>query len=166
MYFLPTLLFVLAIGVSGREQFAAVKGKLMCGAKPAENVVIRLYDRDVDPDPDDLLDFALTDITGEFDLKGSTSEAVDIEPVLRIYTDCNDSRIKMALGLRKISFILPYQYVTNPGVTTKYFDIGTINLESRFPGEEREQLSDKHRRHHYRYNRLTYDNDFDMFDGL
>jgi hypothetical protein len=69
------------------------------------------------------------------------------------------------MGLRKISLELPYQYVTGPGVTTKYFDIGQLNLEARFPNEGREQLSDKHRRH-YRYNRLTYDNDFDMFEGL
>jgi hypothetical protein len=33
--------------ISAHEQFAAVKGKLMCGAKPAESVAVRLYDRDV-----------------------------------------------------------------------------------------------------------------------
>lgn len=57
--------------------------------------VIKLSDCFVlDPDPDDLLDFGLTDVNGYFDLKGSTSESVNIEPVLRIYTRCNDDRIK------------------------------------------------------------------------
>jgi hypothetical protein len=49
MRFFSTLALFLSLAafVQGREQFAAVKGKLMCGAKPAESVVVRLYDRDV-----------------------------------------------------------------------------------------------------------------------
>lgn len=48
--------------IIAHEQFAAAKGKLMCGALPAESVAVRLYDKDVDPDPDDLLDFSITGI--------------------------------------------------------------------------------------------------------
>jgi hypothetical protein len=47
VFTLSAALLFLAVAVQIREQFAAVKGKLMCGAKPAESVVVRLYDRDV-----------------------------------------------------------------------------------------------------------------------
>lgn len=47
VFTLSAALLFLAVAVQSREQFAAVKGKLMCGAKPAESVVVRLYDRDV-----------------------------------------------------------------------------------------------------------------------
>jgi hypothetical protein len=45
--FLSLLIVVAATATNSREQFAAVKGKLMCGAKPVENVGVRLYDQDI-----------------------------------------------------------------------------------------------------------------------
>jgi hypothetical protein len=88
--------------ISAHEQFAAVKGQLMCGALPAESVTVRLYDKDVEPDIDDLLDFSLTDVNGEFNLKGSTFELTNIEPILRIYTNCNDNRVKSSVSFKGI----------------------------------------------------------------
>ncbi|KAI6185230.1 TransThyretin-Related family domain [Aphelenchoides besseyi] len=133
----------------------------MCGAEVAKNVVVKLYDQDVLPDPPDLLDSDRSDQNGEFKLKGSTDEPTQIEPMLRIYTDCNDQ--KLTPGLRAITFFVPYEYVTDRGEVPRYFDMGTINLETRFSGEKREVLE---RRRHHRYQRLTYDTEADFFEGL
>ena len=42
------------------------------------------------PDPDDVLDEGYTDDEGNFQLKGSTRELTSIDPVLKIYHDCDD----------------------------------------------------------------------------
>lgn len=44
----------------------------------------------IGPDPDDVLDEGRTDSTGHFDLEGSTRELTSIDPVLKIYHDCDD----------------------------------------------------------------------------
>jgi hypothetical protein len=44
----------------------------------------------VGPDPDDKLDEKFVDGSGSFKLKGFTRELSDIDPVLYIWTDCND----------------------------------------------------------------------------
>ena len=52
----------------------------------AEN--IRLI---IGPDPDDLLDQGYTNANGEFLLKGDTVELTNIDPVLKVYHDCDDA---------------------------------------------------------------------------
>lgn len=42
------------------------------------------------PDPDDLLDHGYTDQNGEFMLKGDTVELTPIDPVFKVYHDCDD----------------------------------------------------------------------------
>lgn len=42
------------------------------------------------PDPDDVLDENETDGNGNFNLEGSTREMTSIDPVLKIYHDCDD----------------------------------------------------------------------------
>ncbi|KAI6243349.1 Transthyretin-like protein 4 [Aphelenchoides fujianensis] len=159
--FVPVLaaLLLLAADVRSHEQFAAVKGKLLCGAQPAANVVVKLYDIDTAPDPHDLLD------SDRSTSAAAPTKPTNIEPVLRIYTDCNDD--KVLPGLRKITFNIPYEFVSGPGEVPKYFDMGLLNLDDRFEDEEREVMADKRRRHnHHRYNRLTYDTEADFFEGL
>lgn len=39
-----------------RQQAVAVKGVLLCGARPASGVKVKLWDEDDGPDPDDVLD--------------------------------------------------------------------------------------------------------------
>lgn len=41
-------------------------------------------------DPDDVLGCVKTDSQGRFEVQGSTDEMTDIDPRLKIYTDCND----------------------------------------------------------------------------
>ncbi|KAF1758064.1 hypothetical protein GCK72_014522 [Caenorhabditis remanei] len=136
----PFLLLILLIGVVAamRDQSIAVKGKLICGPKPASQVRVKLWEEDSGPDPDDLLDQGYTDGNGEFNLKGGTAELTDIDPVFKVYHACDDSKLKP--GLRKIRFKLPKSYITSGKVPKKTFDIGTLNLETIFAEEEREIL--------------------------
>ncbi|CAD5232119.1 unnamed protein product [Bursaphelenchus xylophilus] len=159
------LLALITTTVLAREQSVAASGKLMCGASPAINVRVSLYDIDIAPDPDDLLDETFTDIDGKFMVQGSTSEETDIEPILKITHDCEDDN-RNSQGSRIVTFQIPYSYVTLRGVPNKQFELGTVNLETRFHNEERQVPSAKIRRHHFYPRRLNYDNEFDIFDGF
>lgn len=94
-------------GLAGERQEVRVRGKLMCGAEPAANTQLKLVDEDRGPNPDDFLDqgapFFLpqgrarreggpgyTNEMGEFELSGEESETTSIDPVLKVYTDCDD----------------------------------------------------------------------------
>ncbi|CAJ76932.1 Transthyretin-like family protein [Caenorhabditis elegans] len=133
-------LLVLLVGLVAamRDQSIAVKGKLLCGTSPAKNVRVKLWEEDSGPDPDDLLDQGYTDGQGMFNLKGGTAELTDIDPVFKVYHDCDDSKLKP--GLRKIRFKLPKSYITKGKVPQKTFEIGVLNLETIFAEEEREIL--------------------------
>ncbi|KAH7726266.1 transthyretin-like protein 4 precursor [Aphelenchoides avenae] len=141
------------VNASVRDQSVAVKGRLLCGSAPAKNVRIKLFDEDSGPDPDDLLDQGYTNSNGEFNLKGGTDELTNIDPVFKVYHDCDDG---IKPGSRKIRFKIPNSYVTNGRDPKKTFDIGTLNLETIFSDEERELIVSKRRRHAQ----------FDFFDGF
>lgn len=56
------------------------------------------------PDPDDLLDQGYTDAQGMFNLKGDTAELTTIDPVFKVYHDCDD-------GV-KVLFLLDWKILT------------------------------------------------------
>ncbi|GMS79619.1 hypothetical protein PENTCL1PPCAC_1794, partial [Pristionchus entomophagus] len=137
--------FVLLFSLIGmtlamRDQSIAVTGKLMCGPKVASEVRIKLWEEDSGPDPDDLLDQGYTDVEGRFTLSGGTAELTPIDPVFKVYHDCDDGVMP---GARKVKFGLPKSYITEGKVPKKTFDIGTINLETIFKNEEREMIVSK-----------------------
>uniref|UniRef100_A0A915B3W5 Transthyretin-like family protein n=1 Tax=Parascaris univalens TaxID=6257 RepID=A0A915B3W5_PARUN len=148
MYSRLVLLTLALISFCGalRQQAVAIKGKLLCGTVPARNVRVKLWEEDSGPDPDDLLDQGYTDAQGMFDLKGDTAELTTIDPVFKIYHDCDDG---VKPGQRKVKFRIPSSYVSEGKVAKKTFDIGILNLETIFPGEEREILTSRMRRHHH-----------------
>lgn len=84
------LLFILAAVHGMRDQSIAVKGRLVCGDKPAANVRIKLWEEDSGPDPDDLLEAGYTDANGEFQLSGGEAELTPIDPIFKVYHDCDD----------------------------------------------------------------------------
>uniref|UniRef100_A0A915EHT0 Transthyretin-like family protein n=1 Tax=Ditylenchus dipsaci TaxID=166011 RepID=A0A915EHT0_9BILA len=128
-----------------RQQAVAVHGHLKCGDAPAKSVRVKLFDEDSGPDPDDLLDQGYTDDNGEFKLQGSTMETTNIDPVFKVYHDCNDG---MKPGSRKVRFIIPSSYITNGSVAKKTFELGTLNLETIFGAESRELMVSKKKRRH------------------
>ncbi|KAI6170825.1 Transthyretin-like family protein [Aphelenchoides bicaudatus] len=131
------LIFALVIGAFAiRQQSVGCKGKLLCGTKPASGVRVALWDEDDGPDPDDKLAEGHTDSQGMFELKGSTHELTPIDPVCKVYHDCDDG---IKPGKRKIKFKIPNSYITDGNSNpAKIYDIGTINLETKYPGEERD----------------------------
>ncbi|GMT09109.1 hypothetical protein PFISCL1PPCAC_406, partial [Pristionchus fissidentatus] len=137
------LAFVFALfgcTIALRDQSIAVTGTLLCGGKPASEVRIKLWEEDSGPDPDDLLDQGYTDKEGKFRLSGGTAELTPIDPVFKVYHDCDDGVLP---GSRKVKFGLPKSYITQGKTPTKTFDIGIVNLETIFKNEEREMIVSK-----------------------
>ncbi|CAD6199851.1 unnamed protein product [Caenorhabditis auriculariae] len=134
---------ILGAALAMRDQSIAVKGQLLCGNKPASNVRIKLWEEDSGPDPDDLLEAGYTDGDGRFQLQGGEAELTPIDPVFKVYHDCDDG---IKPGSRKVKFILPKSYITAGKVPKKVFDIGVLNLETIFPKEERELFISRKRR--------------------
>ncbi|KAE9413362.1 hypothetical protein Angca_004579 [Angiostrongylus cantonensis] len=129
------LLSLLGCAVAMRQQSVAVKGRLLCGNQPAAGVKVKLWDEDDGPDPDDVLDEGYTDSNGAFHLKGSERELTNIDPVFKVYHDCDDG---IKIGQRKVKFRIPKSYISEGGHPIRTFDIGVINLETIFAQEERD----------------------------
>ncbi|ETN83375.1 hypothetical protein RB195_014433 [Necator americanus] len=129
------IIFALAICSSSiRQQSVAVSGRLMCGDRPAAGVKVKLWDEDDGPDPDDVLDEAYTDEGGAFFLKGSERELTNIDPVVKVYHDCDDGILP---GQRKVKFYIPDTYISSGSTPKRVFNLGMINLEIIFAKEER-----------------------------
>ncbi|RCN30844.1 Transthyretin-like family protein [Ancylostoma caninum] len=126
--------FVLAVIVRScfavRQQSVGVTGRLVCGDKPSAGVKVKLWDEDDGPDPDGLLDQGFTDAKGEFTLKGSEGETTNIDPVFKVYHDCDDG---IKPGQRKVKFYIPDKYVSSGRLPKRLFNIGVLNLETIFP---------------------------------
>uniref|UniRef100_A0A0M3J187 Phosphoribosylformylglycinamidine synthase n=1 Tax=Anisakis simplex TaxID=6269 RepID=A0A0M3J187_ANISI len=117
-------------------------------------------------DSDDLLDEAFTDQNGEFRVDGTTREMTTIEPILKIFHDCNDGIRQhkpvflgtLAHGLsavyseqvrclantslgdpcqKLVQFDVPEKYI-HRGKVNEWFDIGELNMEMTFRNEGRE----------------------------
>ncbi|UMM29417.1 hypothetical protein L5515_011787 [Caenorhabditis briggsae] len=115
-----TFLLLCAIfgcAVAMRQQAVAVSGKLMCR--------------------NDVLDESFTNTDGTFRLEGSERELTNIDPVFKVYHDCDDGILP---GQRKVKFRIPNSYISAGGRASKTFDIGILNLETIFPKEERDLL--------------------------
>lgn len=63
---------------------------------------------------------------GMFELRGSTHELTNIDPVCKVYHDCDDG---IKPGKRKIKFKIPSQYISDSANPSRIYDIGEINLE-------------------------------------
>ncbi|RCN32067.1 Transthyretin-like family protein [Ancylostoma caninum] len=142
MYRVVSATVLLMVCEALRDQSIAVKGRFLCGSEPAAKVRVKLIDVDTGPDPDDLLSQGYTDARGDFMLSGGTAELTQIDPVLKVYHDCNDVTVGGAPkpGSRKVTFVLPSKYITNGKTPKKIMDIGVINLELKFQNEGRKLI--------------------------
>uniref|UniRef100_A0A0M3IMX0 Transthyretin-like family protein n=2 Tax=Ascaris TaxID=6251 RepID=A0A0M3IMX0_ASCLU len=117
-----------------RLQGVAVRGRLVCGNESLAGAKVKIVDIDTRPDIDDLLGENYTDSNGNFELNGSTRELSTIETVLKIYHDCDDGILPCQ---RKVVWHIPSSY-HHDGIVKRYFDVGTVNMEIVFRGEERD----------------------------
>ncbi|CAI5453956.1 unnamed protein product [Caenorhabditis angaria] len=113
----------------GTVQSIAVTGILMCNDKPANNVKVKLYEEEAVLDV--LLDERFTSENGTFEMSGSKSEVSTIDPKVNIYHKCNYD----GFCVRKLSIEVPAEFVTNGEKPSRVFDIGQINLASKFSGQ-------------------------------
>uniref|UniRef100_A0A915PN31 Transthyretin/hydroxyisourate hydrolase domain-containing protein n=1 Tax=Setaria digitata TaxID=48799 RepID=A0A915PN31_9BILA len=131
------LSFIFVTDVIGmRKQGVAVRGQLLCGSGPANGSKVRIVDIDTGPDPDDKLDEKIIDADGKFELNGSTRELTDIDPILYVWTDCDDG---LTPCQRKITFKIPKKFIHNGAPKPEqWVDIGILNLQGHFEEEGRE----------------------------
>ncbi|KAK6045752.1 Transthyretin-like family protein [Cooperia oncophora] len=117
------------LGFLGREQSVAVTGRLICEGRPAYDVKVKLYDKEV------VLDSKLgqtrTNRNGEFRVSGHKREFSTIDPKVNIYHKCN----YRGFCYKKLSISIPRNFVSDGATPRSTYDIGTINLANKFKGE-------------------------------
>nr|CDJ87829.1 unnamed protein product [Haemonchus contortus] len=113
----------------GRTQSVAVTGRLLCNGVPASNVKVKLYEKELTFDKK--LDESRTDGSGWFRLSGSKNEITNIDPKLNIYHKCN----YRGPCYKKLSLDIPSNFITRGRYPKKTYDIGTLNLASKFKGQ-------------------------------
>uniref|UniRef100_A0AC34FJY6 Uncharacterized protein n=1 Tax=Panagrolaimus sp. ES5 TaxID=591445 RepID=A0AC34FJY6_9BILA len=151
MKFSIFVLLCCAVYVAGQVglRSVAVKGTLKCGKIAAENVHVRLLR--IVPDGKkfkeeeivkEVLDTRITGPSGMFDLSGNTqgravNETTIDQPALAIYHQCDDP--KDTKGYRRVVIKFPQTYVAQTRTPKKTHDIGTLNLEITYPGEQHDK---------------------------
>ncbi|KAL3101131.1 hypothetical protein niasHS_001591 [Heterodera schachtii] len=118
-----------------RTQSAGARGQLLCGGRPARGVLVKLFDEDDGPDPDDELDTVYTDLDGRFEVSGSTMELTNIDPELRIYHDCN---LHIPLCKREWVIGIPDKYIASGTLPKKLMNLGSVELEIELEDESRD----------------------------
>ncbi|CAD5229707.1 unnamed protein product [Bursaphelenchus okinawaensis] len=113
------------------SQSIAVSGKLICKGKPASGVKVKLYDHDTFT-LDDLIAQGKTGPDGTFHLTGTAHEITRITPKLNVYHKCGKlipiCDIKFSVGI-------PKSAITRGSSAGAEHDVGTFNLENKFPGQ-------------------------------
>nr|CDJ92750.1 Transthyretin domain containing protein [Haemonchus contortus] len=117
------------LGIIGREQSVAVTGRLICEGRPAGDVKVKLYDKELFFDSK--LDEVRTNRNGEFRVSGHKREITTIDPKVNIYHKCNYN----GFCYKKLSITIPDNFVSDGALPRATYDIGTINLANKFKGE-------------------------------
>ncbi|CAI4224495.1 unnamed protein product [Auanema sp. JU1783] len=110
----------------GRRQIIGIRGQLLCGTEPLTNTTVKLWDEDSGPDPDDLLAEGLTNATGHFSIYGAARELTNIDPKFKIYHRCH---VKEGGCKRKVTFVIPDNYISVGNKLEKWFEFGSLNME-------------------------------------
>ncbi|CAI4231385.1 unnamed protein product [Auanema sp. JU1783] len=124
-----------ALPFIGTEQSVSVTGKLTCNGSPAENVKVKLYEKEITLDK--LLDEKFSDRSGKFDMAGTKKEFSTIDPQVNIYHKCNYE----GLCFKKITIKIPKNFVSEGTRAEKTFDIGELNLAGAFSGQTTDCLN-------------------------
>ncbi|OZC07564.1 Transthyretin-like family protein [Onchocerca flexuosa] len=132
--FLFFTLFYLQPTVTGfRQQSVGVRGRLLCGNQSLSNTQIKLWNKNK-IGTDDQLAAMKTRADGSYELQGGIGSIFGMDVVLKIYHDCDDG-IKPCQ--RKVVLGIPSDYVTRSSNVKRWFDAGVLNMQFKFPDEER-----------------------------
>ncbi|CAA99912.2 Transthyretin-like family protein [Caenorhabditis elegans] len=113
----------------GRMQAVAVSGRLICNGRPATNIKIKLYENEILFDR--LMEESRTDSNGQFRVSGSKREISRIDPKVNVYHKCNYN----GLCSKKFTIKIPKDYINRGSQAERTYDIGTLNLANKYPGE-------------------------------
>ncbi|KAL3095643.1 hypothetical protein niasHT_017346 [Heterodera trifolii] len=116
-----------------RQQTVGIRGRLMCGNQPLKDANVKLWNKNT-LGSDDQLAASRTDNQGNFELQGGVGQLTKMNVHFKVYHDCDDG-VKPCQ--RKVNFGVPDHYVERSGSTKKWFEAGTMNMEFKYPDEER-----------------------------
>ncbi|KHJ78972.1 Transthyretin-like family protein [Oesophagostomum dentatum] len=123
----------------GSERGYYVRGRLLCGPQGLAGVRVSIWENRGDNSPY-VYEEIMTEDSGSFYVRaesrntgGFNSGGSAGQLILTINHNCE--------GRRQMSFELPQSYYNYGGAITRTFDIGTINLEARYSGEESNSFS-------------------------
>ncbi|VDD94393.1 unnamed protein product [Enterobius vermicularis] len=133
MYSALLLLTIVGTSYAFRQQSVGVYGQLLCGNKTLPNTQIKLWNKNT-LGTDDQLAAMKTDQDGKFRLEGGVGSIFGMDVLLKIYHDCDDG-IKPCQ--RKVVLGIPSSYVTRSSSVKEYFNAGILNMQFKFPDEER-----------------------------
>ncbi|CAB3398692.1 unnamed protein product [Caenorhabditis bovis] len=141
------LLIAAAYAAVISKKAVGVKGTLLCGKQPAENVRVRLFRVKPGKKGDDvaqMLDEKFTGPQGMFHVEGNTNgfplNETDLEPVVSFYHHCDDDPKKLEkTAFRRFNYNVPTTFVNQGEKAKKAYDLGTVNIQLEFPGEKREK---------------------------
>ncbi|PAV61779.1 hypothetical protein WR25_22392 [Diploscapter pachys] len=119
----------------GTEQAVSVRGKLLCNGEPANNVKVKLYEREIVLDK--LLSEKFSDGEGRFEMDGHKKEVTTIDPKVNIYHKCGYN----GPCYKKISIKIPKNYAAEGTTAKQTFDIGELNLAGAFSGQSLDCLN-------------------------
>uniref|UniRef100_A0A914EMR4 Uncharacterized protein n=1 Tax=Acrobeloides nanus TaxID=290746 RepID=A0A914EMR4_9BILA len=111
----------------GSLQAVDVQGSLTCDGRPANDVLVKLYDVNTLM-PDNLLGETKSDLSGKFRINGDIHDITTMDPKVNIYTNCHVGELRCP---KKVEIKVPHSAI-NTGST---YDIGRIELATKYPGE-------------------------------
>uniref|UniRef100_A0AAF5Q2S4 Transthyretin-like family protein n=2 Tax=Wuchereria bancrofti TaxID=6293 RepID=A0AAF5Q2S4_WUCBA len=122
------------------QQTIAIRGQLMCGAKPLNDVRIEVWNKNRLGTDYQLID-TRTNNAGYFEAIGRRIGAFfHIKPYMRVYHTCDHDTNIFGMqfkkpGSRTVKWIIPSRFVDRSGNVGEFFDIGIINMQIIFPKE-------------------------------
>ncbi|CAJ0957566.1 unnamed protein product, partial [Mesorhabditis belari] len=122
----------------GFEQTVSVRGRLMCNGRPAQGVIVKMYDKDLLFDSK--MGETITDSDGFFSLVGHGHEITDVDAKVNFYHNCESSVLRCK---RKFSIFIPDKYITRGSHPSMTYDFHQMELAGRYPDESHDCL---HRR--------------------
>ncbi|KAM3724718.1 Transthyretin-like protein [Dirofilaria immitis] len=117
--------------IAAKTKSVGVSGTIICDGKPVNNGDVELYDNKYAMDAGSLLAKAKTDEQGRFRIAGSSKKSI-FNPQFTVSHKCRSK-----LCTRRMYLPIPEKYSTFGSKPREIFDIGVIEVKTKFPTETR-----------------------------